>query len=202
MSLSPSTRSIISWRAPAAWPPLRWSPRCGSPGGARRWTRFRRAWPRSQPHPVAQALAVKRGRRQRTCHALQPLEAMIDARIDVLDQQRLARSRPEQALAWADATGGSGRPLLATDDPRRPRPWGRGGGRRWAGVGPPSYWFARGSSIACRCRLARWRARPWPKPATTRERLGVAAFPAAVHADPGAAASSRGARTPPLVKLE
>jgi phytoene synthase len=62
---------------------------------------------RVRSHPVARALDHARRR-----HDLprQPLVALIDARIDVLDRASLDLT---QALAWADAVGGSAA-LLAT----------------------------------------------------------------------------------------
>ncbi len=76
--------------------------------------------------PVADALARAVKRREWPC---EPLEAMIDARIDVLEMNTLA---PDEALRWADAVGGSAA-VLATlcIDPAANGEAARPAGRAW-----------------------------------------------------------------------
>lgn len=120
-------------------------------------------------HPVAQALAgvVRRHRLPRA-----PLEAMIDARIDVLDRASLT---PEEALQWADAVGGSAAALAAKIlDPASARDAASPAGRAWGVVLLRRAGLARDDANTLRSTLgaANQAARA----------LSVAAFPAALPA--------------------
>ncbi|MDB5481522.1 MAG: crtB [Caulobacteraceae bacterium] len=126
---------------------------------------------RVRAHPVAQALAAARSRRDLP---RAPLEAMIDARIDVLERTSLDLP---QALGWADAAGGSAALLAAMIlDPAVQAEAAIAAGRVWGVVllvrqglldqGAAAGWI--GSGLVEARRDARL--------------LGVSAFPAAAHA--------------------
>jgi phytoene synthase len=122
-------------------------------------------------HPTARALAAARAR-----HGLPrpPLEAMIDARIELLARASLDIV---QALAWADGAGGSAAMLAASIlDPTGPAEAAIAAGRVWGVLllvrqglvdrGAATGWLAGGLAEARR----------------EARRLGVAAFPATAHA--------------------
>lgn len=80
----------------------------------------------ARAHPIVQALAAAHGRHRLRREAL---EAMIEARIDVLERPTLDASR---RLAWADATGGSAAILAASIvDSTAPAAAAAAGGRVW-----------------------------------------------------------------------
>ncbi len=143
---------------------------------------------RVRAHPVAQALAAARAR-----HELprQPLEAMIEARIDLLDRASLDLA---QALAWADAAGGSAA-LLATMilDGRVPAEAAAAAGRVWGLV------LLVRQGLVDRSAAVGWLAGGLAEARHDAERLGVTAFPAAVHATLARGLFRRGEDSP-LVK--
>jgi phytoene synthase len=122
-------------------------------------------------HPVAQALAASR---RRGDLPRQPLEAMIDARINLLERASLDLP---QALAWADAAGGSAA-LLATMilDTDAPPEAAVAAGRVW------------GLALLVRQGLVErpaaigWLAGGLAEARLDARRLSVAAFPAVAHA--------------------
>jgi 15-cis-phytoene synthase len=122
-------------------------------------------------HPVAQALGMARRR-----HDLprQPLEAMIDGRIDVLERSSLDLP---QALAWSDAVGGSAALLAAMIlDHGAPSEAAIAAGRVWGLV-----LLAR-QSLVDRTAAAGWLGGGLAEARREARRLGVSAFPAVVHA--------------------
>jgi phytoene synthase len=126
---------------------------------------------RVRAHPVAQALAVVRRRRDLPP---QPLEAMIDARIEVLEHAPLDFP---QALAWSDAVGGSAAMLAAMIlDERAPPEAAVAAGRVWGLV-----LLAR-QSLVDRTTATAWLGGGLAEAGREARRLGVPAFPAVAHA--------------------
>jgi phytoene synthase len=126
---------------------------------------------RVRGHPVAQALAMARRRRDLP---RQPLEAMIEARIDVLERASLDLP---QALAWSDAAGGSAALLAATIlDAAAPVEAAIAAGRVWGLV-----LLAR-QSLVDRTAAVGWLGSGLAEARREARRLGVAAFPAVAHA--------------------
>jgi phytoene synthase len=126
---------------------------------------------RVRDHPVAQALAMVRDR-----HALPrlPLEAMIEARIEVLE---LASLDFPQALAWSDAVGGSAALLAAMIlDGDAPCGAAIAAGRVWGLA-----LLAR-QALVDRVAVAGWLRGGLAEARREARRLGVAAFPAVAHA--------------------
>ncbi len=126
---------------------------------------------RVRGHPVAQALASARAR-----HDLprQPLEAMIDARIDVLE--RVSLDLP-QALAWADAAGGSSALLAAMIlDEDAPAEAAIAAGRVWGLV------LLVRQGLVDRAAATGWVRGGLAEAGREARRLGARAFPAVAYA--------------------
>lgn len=143
---------------------------------------------RVRAHPVAQALAAARDR-----HDLprQPLEAMIDARIDVLDRASLDLP---QALAWADAAGGSSALLAAMIlDADAPAEAAIAAGRVWGLV------LLVRQGLVGRAAATGWIGGGLAEARTEARRLGVQAFPAVAHATLARGLAADG-EEPPLIK--
>jgi phytoene synthase len=122
-------------------------------------------------HPVAQALAAARAR-----HALprQPLVAMIDARIDVLDHASFDLA---QALGWSDAVGGSAAMLGAMIlDAAAPAEAAIAAGRVWGLV------LLVRQGLVDPAAAAGWLAGGLAEARRDAGRVGIAAFPAVAHA--------------------
>jgi len=121
-------------------------------------------------HPVAQGLAatVRRRRLPR-----EPLEAMIDARIEGLDR---AIFDAAAAMRWADGVGGSAAVLAATIlDPDAPAEAAAPAGRLWGVVLLSRLKVIKTGLLAERIRSG------LPQARRAASRLGVAAFPAVAH---------------------
>jgi phytoene synthase len=145
---------------------------------------------RVRAHPIAQALAAARLRRDLP---RDPLEAMIGARIDVLDRASLDLT---QALAWADAAGGSAA-LLATMilDADAPAEAAIAAGRLWGVVllvrqglvdQPAAVGWIRGGLVEAR---------------RNAKRLSVKAFPAVAHAALARGMRGAGEDSPLIMRL-
>jgi phytoene synthase len=126
---------------------------------------------RVRAHPVAKALA---GARRRHDLPRQPLEAMIEARIDALDRASLDLA---QGLGWADAVGGSAA-MLATMilDRDAPAEAAIAAGRVWGVV------LLVRQGLVDRVAATGWLASGLSDARREAGRLGVAAFPAVAHA--------------------
>jgi phytoene synthase len=125
---------------------------------------------RVRAHPVGQAIAAAQRR-----HALprQPFEAMIDARIEILEKTRLDLP---QALAWSDAVGGSAAMLAAMVlDIAAPAEAAIAAGRAW-GVG-----LLLRQGLVDRNAAVGWLSGGLAEAGRDARRLGVAAFPAVTH---------------------
>jgi len=126
---------------------------------------------RVRAHPVAQALAAAQRR-----HDLprQPLEAMIDARIECLDGPLLDRA---QALVSADALGGSAARLAVMIlDPHAPAEAAIAAGGVWGLV------LLVREGLLDRAAASAWLPGRLVEARRDAKRLGVAAFPAVAHA--------------------
>ena len=122
-------------------------------------------------HPVAEALAsaVRRRGLPRA-----PLEAMIEARIDVLDQIALDGAA---AIRWADWTEGSAARLAAGIlDPHAPAESAQPAGKAWGLA------LLMRSGQADRSELAKLLAQALSEARSCARKLGVQAFPAALPA--------------------
>jgi phytoene synthase len=128
----------------------------------------------SQPirhHPVAEALAAVVRRRSLP---RAPLEAMIEARIDVLDQVAVDG---DAAVGWAERTEGSAARLAAAIlDPQAPADSAAPAGRAWGLA------LLMRSGQADRVTLAKLLAQALSEARACARALGVQAFPAALPA--------------------
>ena len=145
---------------------------------------------RARAHPVARALAAVRDR-----HELprQPLEAMIDARIDVLDRASLDLP---QALAWADAAGGSSTLLAAMMlDADAPAEAAIAAGRVWGLV------LLVRQQLVDRAAAAGWILGGLAEARGEARRLGVRAFPAVAHATLARGLATNGDESPLIKRI-
>lgn len=126
---------------------------------------------RVRGHPVAQALAGVVGR---LGLPRSPLEAMIDARIAILDQPKLDMT---ESLAWAGDVGGSTATLAAQIlDPSEPPDAALPAGRLWGLA------LLRARGLADAGGLTAQIISDLPAARAAARALSVAAFPAVAHA--------------------
>ncbi len=126
---------------------------------------------RVRGHPVAQALA---GMVRRRGLPRAPLEAMIDARIAILDKPKLDVA---ESTAWAEDVGGSAAALAAQIlDPRRPPDAAIPAGRLWGLA------MLRALRLSDPDDIARTIAFDLRAAQAAAGALSVAAFPAIAHA--------------------
>ena len=122
-------------------------------------------------HPVAQALAASVTRRDLSCA---PLEALIDARVAILDQARLTLA---QATAWAGAVGGSTATLAARIlDPASPDGAASPAGAAWGLM------TLRRAGAIDAAEIDPAIVETLAAARTAARRLSVTAFPAVAHA--------------------
>ena len=145
---------------------------------------------RVKAHPVAQALA---GARSRCDLPRLSLEAMIDARIDLLERTSLDLA---QAFAWADAAAGSAA-VLATMilDGQAPAEAAVAAGRVWGVV------LLLRQALVDRPAAIGWLAGGLAEAGRDARRLGVAAFPAVAHATLARGLSAAGEDSPLFKRL-
>jgi phytoene synthase len=145
---------------------------------------------RVRAHPVAQALAAARRRHDLPAP---PFEAMIDARIDVLDRASLDLA---QALAWADAAGGSVTMLAAMIlDRDAPAEAAIAAGRVWGLV------LLVRQALVDRNAATGWLDGGLGEARREARRLGVSAFPAVAYATLARGFAGRGEDSPLVKRL-
>ena len=141
-------------------------------------------------HPVAQALAAARTRRDLP---RAPLEGMIDARIDTLEPASLDLP---QALGWADSAAGSAAVLAAMIlDADAPAEAAVAAGRVWGLV-----LLVRLGLVDRRAAVG-WIGGGLAEARRDARRLGVAAFPAVAHATLARGLSEAGEDSPLVKRL-